>query len=174
MLKSLYIDNYALIDNLRIEFNKGLSIITGETGAGKSILLGALSLILARRADSSVLQNKDKKCIVEGVFQITDYNLHDFFTDNGIDYEDNTIIRREINTNGKSRAFINDTPVTLETLGELTSLLVDIHSQHENLALNNSLFQLNIIDNFGKHQQLSEEYKSSYLTYIKLLHEYNK
>ncbi|MBN2612840.1 MAG: DNA repair protein RecN [Bacteroidales bacterium] len=174
MLKSLYIDNYALIDNLRIEFNRGLSIITGETGAGKSILLGALSLILGRRADTSVLQNKEKKCIVEGVFQISDYKLHNFFQQNSIDYEDNTIIRREINANGKSRAFINDTPVTLETLGELTSKLVDIHSQHENLSLNNSIFQLSVIDNFGKHQQLLETYKTFYHKYIKLLQEYNE
>ncbi len=173
MLKSLYIDNYALIDNLKIDFNKGLSIITGETGAGKSILMGALSLILGKRADTTVLQDNSKKCVVEGVFNITDYHLDPFFKENDLEYDNHTIIRREIGANGKSRAFINDTPVTLDILGSLTIKLIDIHSQHENLALNDSIFQLKVIDNYGNHQVLLEDYKNSYHQYRKLLQEYN-
>ena len=118
MLCNLVVENYALISTLEIEFRKGLTIITGETGAGKSILLGALSLILGKRADTSVLLDKGKKCIVEGTFDITRYGLEPYLSENGIDYEDQTIVRREISVSGKSRAFINDTPVTLEVLSE--------------------------------------------------------
>ncbi len=174
MLQSLYIDNYALIDNLRIEFKKGLSIITGETGAGKSILLGALSLIIGKRADTSVLYDKSKKCIVEGTFIIRDYQLESFFSDNDIDYDDQAIIRREINASGKSRAFINDTPVTLEVLGALTVKLVDIHSQHENLALNDHVFQLNVIDLYGNNQDLLSEYRETYHSYRQLVRRYEE
>ena len=173
MLKSLYIDNYALIDNLQIDFHKGLSIITGETGAGKSILLGALALILGKRADTNVLKDKSKKCIVEGVFNIADYNLESFFVENDLEFENNTIIRREIASTGKSRAFINDTPVTLDIIGNLTIKLIDIHSQHENLNLNDSQFQLKVIDNFGNHEALLDEYKELYFQYKSLLKEYN-
>jgi len=149
MLKNLHIQNYALIDQLDIEFHQGLNIITGETGAGKSILLGALSLILGQRADSSVLKDSSRSCIVEGLFNIAGYNLNDFFSGNDIDYYDNTIIRRQINESGKSRAFINETPVNLNVLKDLGALLLDIHSQHENLLLGNGHFQLNVLDSFA-------------------------
>ena len=146
MLLSLSIKNYALIDKLDVDFHNGLNIITGETGAGKSILLGALGLILGKRADTSVLSNSDKKCIVEAEFDIKDYNLKKLFEDNDIDYDNHTVFRREILTNGKSRAFVNDTPVNLTTIQELALKLVDIHSQHQNLQLNKQNFLLNIID----------------------------
>ncbi len=174
MLRSLYIDNYALIDNLYVDFNKGLSIITGETGAGKSILLGALSLILGKRADTNVLNNRLKKCIVEAVFNISEHNLQRFFEANDIDYDVNTVIRREIGSNGKSRAFINDTPVNLDTINELTRKLIDIHSQHENLSLNDSVFQLKVIDNFGNLHEILEDYQVAFLNYRKLLKEYEE
>ena len=166
MLKSLYISNYALIDKLNINFERGFSVITGETGAGKSILIGALSLILGNRADSTVLYNKDNKCIVEGNFHISTLNLETFFTDNDLDYDENTIVRREISVNGKSRAFINDTPVKLSLLKELGVALVDIHSQHDTLKLNKSAFQLEVIDKFGTDEKLL-------LTYSFLYEEYN-
>ncbi len=165
MLNSLSVKNYALIDSVEIKFHRGLSIITGETGAGKSILLGALSLILGQRADSSVLNDKDNKCIIEGSFSIGNYNLNDFFKENEIDYDNETILRREINQAGKSRAFINDTPVNLNTLHDLGLKLVDIHSQHQNLDLNESGFQLNIIDTFAGNGQLLEQYKADFKEY---------
>ncbi len=174
MLKSLYIDNYALIDNLSIEFHKGLSIITGETGAGKSILLGALSLILGKRADTNVLSDRSKKCIVEAVFSITGYNLQHFFREKDIDYDDNTVLRREIGSSGKSRAFINDTPVNLDTINELTRKLIDIHSQYENLSLNDSIFQLKVIDSYGDIDGILEDYRTAYLNYRGLLKDYNE
>ena len=174
MLRSLYIDNYALIDNLNIDFDKGLSIITGETGAGKSILLGALSLILGKRADTNVLNNRLKKCVVEALFNISEYDLQHFFEMNDIDYDDNTVIRREIGKNGKSRAFINDTPVNLDTINELTRKLIDIHSQHENLSLNDSLFQLRVIDNYGNLHEILEDYRIAYVNHRKLMREYHE
>ena len=133
MIQSLSIENYAIINSLEIDFSRGLSIITGETGAGKSILLGALSLILGKRADTSILKDKTRKCIVEGTFDIRDYGFQDFFVENDIDYEDYTILRREISPNGKSRSFINDSPVNLNILKELGVRFIDIHSQHQNL-----------------------------------------
>jgi DNA repair protein RecN (Recombination protein N) len=174
MLKSLYIDNYALIDNLAIEFHKGLSIITGETGAGKSILLGALSLILGKRADTSVLSDRSKKCIVEAVFSIAEYNLQQFFKENDIDYDNSTVLRREICSSGKSRAFINDTPVNLDTINELTRKLIDIHSQYENLSLNDSVFQLKVIDSYGDIHDIFKDYRTAYLDYRGLLKDYNE
>lgn len=165
MLNYLSVKNYALIDSLEIEFNKGLSIITGETGAGKSILLGALSLILGQRADGSVLKNKDLKCVIEGSFSIAAYQLEEFFKQNEIDFEPTTVLRREINPAGKSRAFINDTPVNLNVLNDLGVKLVDIHSQHQNLNLNDSGFQLNIIDTFGLNTEILELYKSQFQEY---------
>ena len=174
MLQALYIDNYALIDNLRIDFKKGLSIITGETGAGKSILLGALSLIIGKRAETGVLYDKSKKCIVEAAFNIKDYQLKTFFSSNDIDYDDHLIIRREINPTGKSRAFINDTPVNLEILGDLTSKLLDIHSQHESLALNDHVFQLKVIDLFGSNQEILKAYQETYRNYKEIVHEYEE
>ena len=162
MLHHLSIQNYALIDQLEIDFSGGLTIITGETGAGKSILLGALGLIAGSRSDTQSLQDKTKKCIVEVSFNIKDYSLNDFFTDNELDYETTTTIRREITPEGKSRAFINDTPVTLSQLKELASYLIDIHSQHETLSLNASEFQLSVVDAFANHPELINEYGESF------------
>ena len=166
MLKSLNVQNYALIRNLEIEFKPGFSIITGETGAGKSILLGALSLLIGQRADTNVLLDKNQKCIVEGVFHIKDLNLRKFFIEEDVDYDDIAIIRREIIPGGKSRAFINDTPVTLNQLRELGLKLVDIHSQHENLNLGNHLFQLKVIDIVAQNGNLLDEYRKGYSDFI--------
>jgi len=168
MLKSLSIRNYALIQQLDINFNSGLSIISGETGAGKSIILGALSLILGQRTDKQMLRNKEKKCVVEGAFGIKEYKLQVYFRDNDLDYEEFTTLRREINSNGKSRAFVNDTPVKLNILRDLSLRLIDIHSQHENLELINNLFQLNVIDVFAHHSELVEEYIINYKQYREL------
>ncbi len=165
MLNHLSIQNYALIDRLEVDFSNGLTIITGETGAGKSILLGALGLIAGSRADAQSLQDKTKKCIVEVSFNIKGYSLIDFFESNELDFEANTCIRREINPEGKSRAFINDTPVTLVQLKELASYLVDIHSQHETLDLNANQFQLSVIDAFANHQELLNEYATNFKRY---------
>jgi len=158
MLNSLYISNYALIDKLTIDFQKGFSVITGETGAGKSILIGALSLLLGKRADSAVLFNSSSKCIVEGEFGIGHLSLQQFFETHELDYDINTILRREISPTGKSRAFVNDTPVKLVVMKELGSKLVDIHSQHETLNLGKSEFQLEVIDRFGTNKKLLEDY----------------
>ncbi|MEI6488379.1 MAG: DNA repair protein RecN [Bacteroidota bacterium] len=165
MLNHISIQNYALIDKLEVDFSNGLTIITGETGAGKSILLGALGLIAGSRADAQSLQDKTKKCIIEVSFNIKDYSLKDFFASNGLDFEATTYIRREINPEGKSRAFINDTPVTLGQLKELASHLVDIHSQHETLDLNANQFQLSVIDAFANHQELLNEYATNFKRY---------
>jgi len=165
MLKQLSVKNYALIDELEIDFPEGLTIITGETGAGKSILLGALGLIAGSRADSQALQDKTKKCIVEATFDIKGYALKPFFENNELDYEISTSIRREISPEGKSRAFINDTPVTLNQLKDLGEYLIDIHSQHQTLSINGSEFQLSVVDAFAKHQDVLDEYQKEYKTY---------
>ncbi|MDD5507321.1 MAG: DNA repair protein RecN [Bacteroidales bacterium] len=149
MLSHLTIKNYALIRELDIEMAGGFEVITGETGAGKSILLGALSLILGQRADASLLNEKDKKCIVEGTFRITGYLLESFFRNNDLDYQDATLIRREISPNGTSRAFINDTPVTVALVRELGEKLVNIHSQYQTLTLNDASFQMTVVDNYA-------------------------
>ncbi|MGI8893632.1 MAG: DNA repair protein RecN [Bacteroidia bacterium] len=146
MLRHLSVKNFSLINELEINFRDGLTIITGETGAGKSILLGALGLILGQRADTQALLDRTKKCVVEGTFEISEYNLSGFFERNDLDQSAQTIIRREINTDGRSRSFINDTPVNLSVLKELGSQLVDIHSQHETLTITSRSFQLQIID----------------------------
>ena len=168
MLSHLSISNYALIDELEIDFRDELTIITGETGAGKSILLGALSLILGKRADTQSLLDKTKKCVVEGTFNIKDYGYHDFFSSNELDYDDHTVIRREINQNGKSRAFINDTPVNLELLKELGESLIDVHSQHKTLTLQESKFQLTYIDAYIQHDDLLNDYKNDFILYNRL------
>ncbi len=168
MIKSLSITNYALIDELEIDFSKGFSIITGETGAGKSILMGALALITGQRADTGVLKKTDKKCVVEGNFLLDGYGLHGFFEENELDYALESILRREISPAGKSRAFINDTPVNLNTLKELSFKLIDIHSQHQNLNLNQSEFQLKVVDSYAGNTNLLEEYQSVYTKYKKL------
>jgi DNA repair protein RecN (Recombination protein N) len=159
MLVKLFVQNYALIRDLDVELENGLTIITGETGAGKSILLGALSLILGSRADTSVLLEKNEKCIVEGTFRIENYDLAEFFSLHELDYEPLTIIRREINPAGKSRGFINDTPVTINLLKELGDRLIDIHSQHQTLMLRDNSFQLSVIDSFAGTAALISKYK---------------
>jgi DNA repair protein RecN (Recombination protein N) len=159
MLTSLSIKNYALIDNLIVDFNDGFSIITGETGAGKSILLGGLSLILGKRADLSSLKDTTQKCIIEAVFNIANYNLKALFQAEDFDYEDITIIRREILPSGKSRAFVNDSPVNLSSLQLLGERLIDIHSQHQTLQLTSNDFQFQVIDALAKHDDLVSHYK---------------
>ncbi|MEI8225800.1 MAG: DNA repair protein RecN, partial [Bacteroidota bacterium] len=173
MLVKLFVQNYALIKELDVELENGLTIITGETGAGKTILLGALSLILGTRADTTVLLDKNQKCIVEGTFRIDDYDLNEFYVANELDYESVTTLRREINPAGKSRAFINDTPVTINLLKELGDRLIDIHSQHQTLMLNDISFQLNVIDSFAGIAKLKSEYMEAYSNYRKLKKEYS-
>ncbi len=168
MLKSLSIKNYALIDSLYIDFSKDLNILTGETGAGKSILLGAIGLIIGQRADSSVLRNKSEKCTSEGVFEIRAYGLQNFFEENELDYEDVTILRREITPQGKSRAFINDTPVNVKVLHDLGLKLIDIHSQHQNLELNEKHYQLRLIDLVAGNEHLLKNYSLAYKSYLLL------
>ncbi len=174
MLIKLYVQNYALIKDLDVELEEGLTIITGETGAGKTILLGALSLILGNRADTSVLLEKNEKCVVEGTFRIDEYDLSDFYSSNELDYEPVTILRREINPAGKSRAFINDTPVTVNLLKELGDRLIDIHSQHQTLMLSDNSFQLNVIDSFAGTIKLKDEYRTAYHKYRSLKKEYTE
>jgi DNA repair protein RecN (Recombination protein N) len=166
MLRTLHIENYALIDFLELSLDKGFTAITGETGAGKSILVGALSLILGARADSSVLYNTSKKCIVEGEFAIQNLNLEDFFNVNDLDFNKYTVLRREVSENG-SRAFVNDTPVTLNILKELAEKLVDIHSQHHHLLLNKSEFRLQTIDDFALLREVLALYQQEYQQYKK-------
>ncbi len=173
MLAKLYVQNYALIKDLDVELENGLTIITGETGAGKTILLGALSLILGNRADSSVLLEKEEKCVVEGTFNIDGYDLGDFFSANELDYEPVTIMRREINPAGKSRAFINDTPVTISLLKDLGDRLIDIHSQHQTLMLHDNAFQLNVLDSFAGTGKVTDEYRKVYRRYCSLKKEYD-
>jgi len=160
LLKSLSIKNYALIDDLSVRFNNGLSIITGETGAGKSILVGGLSLILGKRADISVVKDVSKKCIIEVVFDVGNYNLKTIFNENEIDYETETIIRREILPSGKSRAFINDSPVNLNQLSTISSTIIDIHSQHQTLELTQNNFQFEVIDSISNNINRIEDYKN--------------
>ncbi len=168
MLKQLSIQNYALIDELHVSFENGFSTLTGETGAGKSILLGALSLVLGNRADSSVINDENKKCVVEAIFNIKNYQLKSFFKSFDIDYHDETIIRRELSANGKSRAFINDTPVNLNDLKLLGLQLIDIHSQHENLELNNNQFQLMVVDAVAGNKELLNKYQQVFQAYKQL------
>ncbi|HET8854374.1 MAG TPA: AAA family ATPase, partial [Salinimicrobium sp.] len=146
MITSLSIKNYALIEDIQVDLQEGFTVITGETGAGKSIMLGALNLLLGRRADLSSIRNPEKKCIIEGVFNIAPYHLEEFFVSEDLDYENQTIIRREILSSGKSRAFINDTPVRLNSLQVLGDQLIDIHGQHETLSLGKNEYQFSVID----------------------------
>ena len=174
MLIKLYVQNYALIRELDISLDQGLTVITGETGAGKSILLGALSLVLGTRADTGVLLDKTVKCVVEGTFRIKEYDLKEFFTRNELDYDHVTLIRREINPAGKSRAFINDTPVNLNILKELGEKLIDIHSQHQTLMLNENSFQMNVIDSFAGTGKLLNDYRLTFSSYRNLKREYDE
>lgn len=165
MIKRLSISNYVLIDKLSIDFNEGFTSITGETGAGKSILLGALGLILGDRADTQSLANNTKKCIIEAEFQIKKYALQNFFKKNDLDYFDLAVVRREISSNGRSRAFINDTPVNLNLLKQISQFLVDIHSQHQTLLINTQEYQLNIIDSYCNNSSLIQKFKEKYSFY---------
>ncbi|MDO4460910.1 MAG: DNA repair protein RecN [Bacteroidia bacterium] len=169
MLQNLNISNYALIERSNIEFDEGMSVITGETGAGKSIMLGALGLLLGGRADVQVLQNKEQKCIVEATFDIEKYGLESIFADEDVDYDNQTIIRREILPNGKSRAFVNDQPVNVSFLKQLGVKLIDIHSQHQNLLLSDDSFHLNIVDTVADSAKELAEYRVIYKDYTSLL-----
>lgn len=169
MLTRLHISNYALIDELEIKFDNGLTIITGETGAGKSIILGALSLILGERADARSVRNPEKKVVVEASFEISAYALEGFFAENEIDFwEEECIVRREISATGRSRAFVNDTPVTISVLKDLTSRLVDIHSQHSNMLLSKPAFQLSVLDSIADNKEVVSKYNVEYVCYKKL------
>jgi DNA repair protein RecN (Recombination protein N) len=168
LLTQLAINNYALIDHLSIDFSSGLSIITGETGAGKSILLGALGLVLGNRADLSSLKDTTVKCVVEVKFEISNYSLQDFFHAVDIDYEAETIIRREILPSGKSRAFVNDTPITLAVLNELRSKLIDVHSQHQTMQLSDAKFQFDILDALAKNAGRLAAYKIDFMKLAQL------
>ncbi len=173
MLKNIEIQNYAIIDKLNIGFTNGLTIITGETGAGKSILLGALELIRGKRADTKVLFNQEVKCFVEAVFDIRAYGLEPYFDEEGIDYHDELIIRREIAPNGKSRAFVNDSPVTLDILQVLAEQLLDIHQQFDTLDIQKPAFQMQILDALADNKSLLAEYSDLYKKYRKTIKDYN-
>jgi DNA repair protein RecN (Recombination protein N) len=162
MLKQLTIKNYALIRQLSLEPSEALNVITGETGAGKSILLGAMGLLMGNRADSKVLLDEDQKCIIEGTFDIGEYKLRRVFKDEDLDYDEQTVIRRELSPGGKSRAFINDTPVTVDVMKRIGGLLMDIHSQHETLLLGQQAFQLKLVDAFAGNQTLLETYATQW------------
>ncbi|MFV0218875.1 DNA repair protein RecN [Empedobacter falsenii] len=166
MLKTLRVNNFAIIDQLEIDFHQGMTTITGETGAGKSILLGALKLVLGERADLKALKNIDEKCIIEAVFEIKNLELNDFFEENDLDYEDESILRRELLPSGKSRAFINDTPVKVSILQELSELLIDIHSQFNTPKIFEADFQLSMLDIYGENKDLLKEYRKDFNHYI--------
>jgi len=168
MLSKLVIENYALIDHLEMDFSEGFSVITGETGAGKSILLGALSLILGNRGDASVLLDTSRKCIVEGTFTIKGYHLEELFSVHELDYEDTAILRREILQNGKSRAFINDTPVNLALMKDLGDHLVNIHSQFTIITLNDADFQLAVLDNYSDNVQIIRQYRNNFIHFVRM------
>lgn len=174
MLQHLHIQNYALIDDLTVDFSEGFSVITGETGAGKSILLGALGFVLGDRADLGVLFDKDKKCVVEAKFDLTDETLKPLFETNDLDFDQDCIFRRELNPQKKSRAFINDTPVTLQTMKEIGCQMVDIHSQHDALLLTDADFQLRLLDNIAQNNSILTDYQVEFSRYQELkrsLHE---
>lgn len=166
MLRQLYIKNFTLIDELDVDFHKGFSVITGETGAGKSIILGALGLLLGNRADSKAVKDGTGKCVIEGHFDLAAYDMQRFFDDNDIEYSaDDCILRREVSASGKSRAFINDTPVGLSQMRELGEQLIDIHSQHQNLLLQNDSFQISVVDIIAKDKELLNSYVEQYKRY---------
>ncbi len=171
MLTHLTIKNYALIDDLSVAFDRGFSTITGETGAGKSIFLGGLSLVLGKRADLGTLRDKEQKCTIEAVFQVDAYGLEELFKSNDLDYDPETILRREILPSGKSRAFINDSPVTLDILSALGQRLIDIHSQHQTLELTENEFQLKVIDALAGNKPLLSTYSALLRKYQQELRE---
>jgi len=174
MLHQIHIQNYALIDELTVSFDEGFSTLTGETGAGKSILLGALMLALGNRADTSAIGNAGQKCVVEATFNVKPYHLEKIFDELDLDYQDETIVRRELLTNGKSRAFVNDTPVNLNALKDLGRFLIDIHSQHENLELNNNQFQLKVLDAAAQNADLLKQYSTAFADYKQLQNKLNE
>jgi DNA repair protein RecN (Recombination protein N) len=173
MLKSLNISNYALIDQLHMQPSRGLSMITGETGAGKSIMLGAVGLLLGNRSDTKVLLHEDRKCVVEGHFEIGEYGLREFFEQQELDYEETCIIRREISPSGKSRSFVNDTPVLLDVLKTLGARLMDVHSQHDTLQLGEGAYQLALVDAYAQTKAELEDYRQAFKTYRKAKHNYD-
>lgn len=169
MLKEIHINNYVLIDRLDIDFQEGFSVMTGETGAGKSIILGAMNLLLGGRADSKTIMQGADKCTIEGTFSVAGYGLEQFFTDNGLDYyPDDTTLRRELLQSGKSRAFINDTPVSLNQMRDLGCRLIDIHSQHQNLALGTQSFQLDVVDTIAANADIKAAYEQGFDNWSKL------
>ncbi|MBX2829509.1 MAG: DNA repair protein RecN [Flavobacteriaceae bacterium] len=168
MITSLSIKNYALIEDIKVDFNKGLTIITGETGAGKSILLGALGMVLGNRADLKVMRDMDRKCIIEAHFSIGSYGLATLFAENDLDYEEQTILRREILPSGKSRAFVNDTPVTLQQMQVLGERLIDVHSQHETRTLASEAYQMEVVDALAGNSEVLEAYRTSLNAYRSL------
>ena len=167
MIQSLHIKNYALIEALDIRFPKGLTIITGETGAGKSIILGALGLIMGDRADTKALFNPESKCVIEGRFRVGNYGLRSFFEDQDLDYEEELIIRREITPSGKSRAFVNDTPANLKVLQRLSAVLIDLHQQFDTLDIHQMGFQLRLLDALADNQQRLGQYQTDFSAYQK-------
>jgi DNA repair protein RecN (Recombination protein N) len=167
MLKHLTIRNYALIKHLEMDPSANLNVITGETGAGKSIMLGAIGLLMGNRADTKVLWDENEKCITEGTFVLQNEFLKSVFIEEDLDYDSTTVIRREISPGGKSRAFINDTPVTLEVMKRVGNLLMDIHSQHETLQLGQQTFQLKLVDAYAENHKLTEKYSAAWVGYLK-------
>ncbi|HHT22718.1 MAG TPA: DNA repair protein RecN [Bacteroidales bacterium] len=174
MLQSLTIYNYALISELHIDFKAGMSVLTGETGAGKSIIMGALSLVQGQRADTRVIREGEQKAVVEAVFDLKNYNLNSFFAENELDYSDSCIIRREVTSNSKSRAFINDTPVSLNQLRDLSNRLIDIHSQHENLLLSTENYQLQLVDAVAENSTELTDYQTAFQVWNQAKSELNK
>jgi ATPase involved in DNA repair len=168
MLKTLRVNNFAIIDQLEIDFQPGMTTITGETGAGKSILLGALKLVLGERADLKTLKNSDEKCIIEAVFDIANLGLQEFFEEHDLDYEDESILRRELLPSGKSRAFINDTPVKITDLHLLSEQLIDIHSQFNTPKIFEHDFQLSMLDIYGENKELLKKYRKNYQEYVSI------
>lgn len=172
MLRSLHIENYVLIKSLDLDFKSGFSVITGETGAGKSILLGALGLVLGNRADLKTISDGQEKCVIEAVFDISNYNIKKLFEDNDLDYYDECIFRRELLRSGKSRLFLNDTPVSISILKAIGDKLIDIHSQHSNLLLKDDSFQLSVLDCIADNKDIRNKYREIYdkhITVSKLL-----
>ncbi len=174
MLRQLDIRNYTIIENLQVDFHPGFSVITGETGAGKSIILGAIGLLVGNRADGNILRNADKKCIIEAKFDINGYQIKQFFDENELEYDtEECIVRREIAPSGKSRGFINDTPVALQLMRQLGDILLDVHSQHQNLLLRKEDFQLNTLDIIARHSDTIGEYKNAYTAYQHAIRQLN-
>lgn len=174
MLRQLSIENYALIRSLQISFNEGFTAITGETGAGKSIILGALGLLAGQRADTQALSDKTRKCVIEAVFDIKNLNMNKFFDDNDLDFDDNVLVRREILPTAKTRAFINDTPVSLQQLRDFGTKVLDIHSQNQTLTLLNADFQMSFVDTLAENDELLKQYSAEYSVYMKSKNELEK